>query len=148
GEARAEFRDNLKSLREHLEHIKALIRREQANAREALLLETTHLSLLMDEAVLIVSAPEGWSGKEIIRDYEDLAPVQTDHHLVLSILINLVTNARHALAAKPPGNRRLIVRVLSMEDDRVALEVTDNGIGIATEDLRRIFRHGFTTREG
>jgi signal transduction histidine kinase len=32
------------------------------------------------------------------------------------------------------------------EQPRVRIEVLDNGVGIARENLRRIFSHGFTTK--
>ena len=32
-------------------------------------------------------------------------------------------------------------------DDRVRIAVTDNGVGIPTENLTRIFAHGFTTKK-
>jgi signal transduction histidine kinase len=32
------------------------------------------------------------------------------------------------------------------EDNRLRISVADNGVGIAAEDLTRVFAHGFTTR--
>ena len=33
-------------------------------------------------------------------------------------------------------------------EDRLQIEVSDNGIGISRENLDKIFRHGYTTKEG
>jgi signal transduction histidine kinase len=38
------------------------------------------------------------------------------------------------------------VRVEWPAEDRLTLCVEDNGVGIAKDNLRRIFTHGFTTR--
>jgi signal transduction histidine kinase len=38
------------------------------------------------------------------------------------------------------------VRVRRAPDDQVEIQVIDNGVGIAAENLTRIFAHGFTTR--
>ncbi len=44
---------------------------------------------------------------------------------------------------------RLTVAVRRANEDRVVVEIADNGEGIAPEALVRIFQHGFTThREG
>jgi signal transduction histidine kinase len=36
---------------------------------------------------------------------------------------------------------------VSAEDSRINIVVTDNGVGIPSENLNRIFNHGFTTRQ-
>jgi two-component system, NtrC family, sensor kinase len=40
------------------------------------------------------------------------------------------------------------VRILQPGESRVRIEISDNGVGIAPENLIRIFSHGFTTRNG
>ncbi len=66
---------------------------------------------------------------------------------VLMILVNLISNARYALDAVPEGERRLCVKLERLANERIRIEVRDNGVGIAPEMLTRIFQHGFTTRE-
>jgi signal transduction histidine kinase len=39
------------------------------------------------------------------------------------------------------------VRIKQVGNDRVRVEITDNGVGIPPENLTRIFSHGFTTRK-
>src|SRR5690606_28668227 len=41
--------------------------------------------------------------------------------------------------------KQIVVRSTS-DDDGVHIAVSDNGVGIAPENLTRIFEHGFTTR--
>ena len=41
----------------------------------------------------------------------------------------------------------MVVRVALASPDRVKITVADNGIGIAAENLTRIFNHGFTTKK-
>jgi len=42
--------------------------------------------------------------------------------------------------------KRLAVQVTT-GDGQIMISVTDNGIGIPTENLARLFNHGFTTRK-
>ena len=70
-----------------------------------------------------------------------LAMPRTDLVLVLS---NLIINAAHAVETRGAAGE-VTVR-LSREEDRVKAEVCDNGVGIAAEDLGRIFDTFFTTK--
>ena len=68
------------------------------------------------------------------------------------MLVNLVKNAMEAIddlvstGREPvPGPR---IRIVAWsEADHVALDVTDNGIGVAPESMREIFTAGYTTKE-
>ncbi|MDA0810757.1 MAG: ATP-binding protein, partial [Planctomycetota bacterium] len=44
------------------------------------------------------------------------------------------------------GDKRCITLRIAQDDDVVRIEVCDAGMGIAAENLDRIFSHGFTTR--
>lgn len=72
---------------------------------------------------------------------KSLAMPRTDLVLVLS---NLIINAAHAVETRGAAGE-VTVR-LSREEDRVKAEVCDNGVGIAAEDLGRIFDTFFTTK--
>jgi signal transduction histidine kinase len=81
---------------------------------------------------------------------DDLPPLPLDRHRVLQILVNLISNAKHAMKGVPAGQLPCITlgaALLPGADGQVLrLTVTDNGEGIAPENLVRIFVHGFTTR--
>jgi signal transduction histidine kinase len=66
---------------------------------------------------------------------------------VIQILVNLVSNAVHALEVRAPHERRLHLRIRRSDRQEIAIEVRDNGVGIPREVLGRIFQHGFTTRK-
>ncbi|WP_410959713.1 ATP-binding protein, partial [Salmonella sp. SAL4356] len=63
------------------------------------------------------------------------------------ILINLISNAKYALSETESKEKRLNVTISMNGDQRVKIIVADNGIGIARENLSRIFQHGFTTKK-
>jgi len=78
--------------------------------------------------------------------------VDIDRELVVSaprvalqqVLVNLIMNARAALQATDAPRR---IRISARREGRmVAIAVRDNGQGIATEDLEKVFQPFFTTR--
>jgi signal transduction histidine kinase/uncharacterized membrane-anchored protein YhcB (DUF1043 family) len=78
-----------------------------------------------------------------------LGPVTTDAERLRLALVNILTNARHAVAAQEgarPATVPIRLRTRRLGEHRVAIEVTDQGTGIAAEDLTRVFDPYFTTR--
>ncbi len=81
----------------------------------------------------------------------DVPPIVTDGERLRLALVNILTNARHAVLAEPAGAVRVDGRVRigtrRTGSGRVLIEVEDHGIGIAPEDLARVFDPFFTTRK-
>jgi signal transduction histidine kinase len=57
-----------------------------------------------------------------------------------------VRNSIQSITAYGPEKKQLALR-LCRTQDRVRFVVIDNGVGIAAENLARIFSHGFTTKK-
>jgi signal transduction histidine kinase len=76
-----------------------------------------------------------------------LPEVRGDRIQLQQVLLNLVTNAIDSMAAKD-GAR--VLRVRSQVDDGggVIVSVADNGAGIGSQELERIFNPLFTTKSG
>ncbi len=137
----------LRAMTEHIDHVKQIISRQQVHAVNYNLDEPVALALLLDDA-LTINITRRYA-IQIQREYELLPPIITDKHKLLQIVVNLVRNARDALVAWSPlpsdVPRQLTVR-LHRADQRVRLEVSDNGVGIAPEFLARVFEFGFTDK--
>ncbi|MEW5851110.1 MAG: response regulator [Myxococcota bacterium] len=61
------------------------------------------------------------------------------------VVINLVTNAAHAVEGLEPSRRQITVRTCR-QGDRVLVEVGDRGRGIAPHHVRRVFQPFFSTK--
>lgn len=73
-------------------------------------------------------------------------PVWADPHQLHQVLLNLVTNARHALRTTPPPRRLSITLRHDAQARRAVLEVADSGPGVAPELRGLVFRPFFTTK--
>ena len=84
---------------------------------------------------------------KLVREYQPHVPeITVEKHKVLQILVNLIRNAKHACVGS--GRHDKLLKLCATNgDDRVRIAVSDNGVGIASENLTRIFSHGFTTKK-
>jgi signal transduction histidine kinase len=139
--------EELSSLQTHVEHIKQIVSMQQSFAAPCSLLEPVDLGSLVDQAVKINDASLLRHEVKILREFDDLPNVITDKHKVMQILINLIKNAKQAVAGTERERRWILLRIESSESGTVHVSVSDNGVGISPENLEKIFTHGFTTKK-
>jgi signal transduction histidine kinase len=80
---------------------------------------------------------------------EHEAPVVTDSERLRGVLVNVLTNAQHAVRARDADGHAappVQVRTKRAAGPRWQVEVRDCGIGIAPADLPRVFEPFFSTR--
>ncbi len=140
------MQDEIDSLIKNVEHIKIIVAMQQSHAKVGGVLEKLNLQDLADDAIQINSAALDRHRIQLVRDYQPAPPVVVDRHKILQILVNLITNGKFALRGKV-SDKKMTVAISAAGPDRVRLSVSDNGAGIAPENLNRIFSQGFTTRK-
>jgi signal transduction histidine kinase len=137
--------EEAKGLQRNIEHIKEIVSVQQSYGRVAGTRERLAMDEVIEDALRITGTSLVERGVELVREYAPALPVDGDRNLVLQILINLFTNARQALDGRATG-RRVTIRVGPDGAGATRVDVIDNGTGIETENLTRIFGHGFTTK--
>jgi len=138
----------LELLTKNIEHIKDIVARQQNFARASGLVETVRAQELMEDALRLNFDSLARHGIKVVRRFEEVPAATWDKHQVLQILVNIIRNAKQAIDAANPPERRVMLGIKRTETGTIALSVTDTGMGIAAENLTRIFAHGFTTRSG
>jgi signal transduction histidine kinase len=73
-------------------------------------------------------------------------PVEVDKHKALQILVNILRNAMHAMDEGGGREKILTICIRRNRENAVEISIADTGVGIAPENLKRIFSLGFTTR--
>jgi PAS domain S-box-containing protein len=102
---------------------------------------------VIDETMELLNYSLRVDGIEVHLDLERQAPsLWADGHQIQQVLINLLTNAQHALREVPPPRRVTITTRVTPARDRVVIEVSDNGPGIPADLQPRIFESFFTTK--
>jgi C4-dicarboxylate-specific signal transduction histidine kinase len=73
--------------------------------------------------------------------------VEMEASVLGQVVTNLLLNAAQAMEERPRDEARIVVSVAPI-GERALLSVADNGPGIPTEHLERVFDAHFTTKEG
>ena len=143
----AELGKELEGLVHNVEHIKEIVTTQQNYERVAGVTEKVTLPDLVEDALRIHGGAYERHGVTVVREFDPLPPILVDKHKVLQILVNLFSNAKYACEEGGNKNKQVTVRIRAAGEERVAIEVADNGMGIAPENQGRIFSQGFTTRK-
>jgi C4-dicarboxylate-specific signal transduction histidine kinase len=134
-------------VRTNIDHIKDIVAMQQNYAKALGVVETVKVTDLIDAALRLNDGALMRHQVEVVREYRALdCEITVEKHKVLQILVNLIRNAKHACDDSGRSDKRLTICSRN-DQERVQIEVVDNGIGIPVENLTRIFGHGFTTRE-
>jgi PAS domain S-box-containing protein len=146
----AEQQDLLKELElltKNIEHIKEIVAMQQNYARVSGIIESLSIKNLMEDALQMNAAALSRHGIMVSRNYEEVPLIAVDKHKILQIFVNLIRNAKYAIDAAARRDKRIEISITVNEHQRVIVTVKDNGIGIAPDNLTRIFSHGFTTKK-
>jgi PAS domain S-box-containing protein len=142
----AQAQQELAGLQKHIDHIKEIVAMQQGFARFSGLTEIVQVPELVEDALRMNASSLLRHDVKVIKEFSSVPPITVEKHKVLQILVNLLGNAKHACEAANRDDKQVTLRVIGSAD-RVHIEVTDNGVGIAPENLTRIFNHGFTTKK-
>ncbi|MFL5353553.1 ATP-binding protein [Archangium sp.] len=147
GKEREGILEEVRTLHEGVEHIRMVVAMQQQYASHSGLVERVSLPEVLDGALRLQSVSLERLHIEVRREYADVPPVWVDRHRLLQILLNLLSNARHAMQDSGREDPCLTIRVEPGGEGRLRISVSDNGVGVAPEHLARLFSHGFTTKK-
>lgn len=110
-------------------------------------IEPVALAPCVDEAIDLLQPQPRARDVEVERDLpDDLPKIRGNSDQLVQVLINLLINAADALDGEDDESGTIEVSAVT-DETSVRLRVTDDGPGIADEDLNRIFDPFFTTKD-
>lgn len=129
----------------HLLLIKSIISSQQEIIKTNSYEEVIAIHDLLDELLTI----SGVFHQEIRvqKEYGDIDPILVDKVKLFQILNNIIINAKEALLESSNENKHLIIKTQLISKDKIAIEISENGIGILPENIEKIFRFGFSTKK-
>jgi signal transduction histidine kinase len=137
--------DELAQLSKSVDHIKDIVSTQQSYAGANSLMEPLVVSELLEDALRMNSGALTRHHVTVIKEYGEVPRIMGDKHRLLLILINLISNAKYAMAGVSNHARNMTLRAMVVGES-LQISVKDEGEGIPEENMTRIFAHGFTTR--
>ncbi len=140
-----ENRQILGRLRETIRHIQRIITQQQSNARPSEFVQELDARELIAEAIEINRDIIEAGSIEMDIRVADLPKLTLCKSKTSQVLINLIRNAVDAMK-NHPGQHRLTVVAKLAEENGLAIEIGDTGVGIKETDRPSLFTQGFTTK--
>jgi len=136
----------LDSLKNNIDHIKDIVAMQQRYAKLGGVAEVIDIRHLVEESMRINANAFERHDVKVVREFRDAPQITVDKHKVLQILVNVLRNAKDACESMGEQERRVTIGIERYAAG-VRVAITDNGTGIAAENMSRIFTHGFTTKK-
>ena len=145
---RTESVRELEALQDGVDHIKQIVVAQQSFAHASGITEVVPAAELIEYSLRISDASLNRHGVSVSREFSPAPPLKVERQKVLQILVNLIRNAKDSMNQARDAGKLLIIGVRVSTEGGVQIYVTDNGVGIAPENLTRVFAFGYTTKAG
>ncbi|WP_339733661.1 ATP-binding protein [uncultured Gimesia sp.] len=139
--------EELNSLLSQVDHVNAIVRAQQSFATLSGVSETISIVDAIEDALKMAMPSLTRHGIKVVREFAKIPQVTIDKQKLLQILVNLINNAKDAIMETQGGDQFLTLRTSQSDPNHILVDVEDTGIGIAQENLSKIFAHGFTTKQ-
>ena len=138
----------LDRLRENANHAQQCVAAQQDLAKPSGITEPISVVELLEEALAVNHELLETAQVNISREFQEIPQLIADKYQVLEVMINVIKNACQSMASV--SDKQLIVRakLVPGPPDSVSLEIQDSGVGIASEDLIKIFSQGNSQKNG
>jgi signal transduction histidine kinase len=131
----------------NIDHIKNIISMQQSYTSNAGITEKVMTSEVANDAININISSINKKNINLSKYYDIDFELSVDKHKLIQILVNLISNANHAVITGGKTDKDIIIGI-KKDNENIIFYVEDNGIGIEKEDLERVFEFGFKKRVG
>ncbi|OZB92260.1 PAS domain S-box protein [Paenibacillus sp. XY044] len=106
-------------------------------------LKKNDIGILLQSVVILLEAQATMSGVQVyVEIHEDLPPIDSSEVDIKQVFVNVLKNA---IEATPKGGNIHIVAFVQLND--IIVRVTDEGVGIPTDNIHRLGEPFYTTKE-
>jgi len=111
--------------------------------------EPTNLADFIEKELLFLRRQKRFEGIEFITKYDRNLPlIDIDQLQMRRLLTDLLDNATFALSSVSDREKTISIEVRYLaKDGDIEIQILDTGIGISEDDLPKIFKEHFTTKD-
>lgn len=143
---RTQILDQTERLIEKIQLVNDVIAAQQNYAGIGFMNEKVMLSEMAENALALQSGSIERHGLNIKTDYPATDTVTVSRIKLIHVLINIFKNAKEAMSENDLNQKDIEIKSWQ-DDENIYLSISDNGIGVHSDNLNKIFTHGFTTKK-
>jgi len=138
----------LSRLRENAHHAQQCVAAQQDFAKPSGITEPISVVELLEEALAVNHELLETGHVNVSREFQEIPQLFADKHQMLEVMIDVIKNACQSMTSV--SDKQLLVRakLVPGPPDSVSLEIQDSGVGIASDDLIKIFSQGNSQKNG
>lgn len=136
----------LETLIHKIQHIKHIVHMQQSLSGSGTMLD----EVMMQDMIKDALAMNDLFNQRVFTVEIDCAvstKITLDKVKLLQILVNLIKNAKESLMQSENPSKKIAIKSYFEGQDTIIIQVEDNGVGISSENLSKIFTFGFTTKK-
>ena len=151
-QAQRSYREVMQSeigvLQSGIGHLSGIIQSQHAFADKPNFVESIDPTCVVNDSINLVNEAFARHGVTLTSEFQTVPSVLVDRNRLTQVILNFLTNAKDALKANDPGNRKIHIELLKLTDGNVVrIRVSDNGPGVPIHLKDKIFSSGFTTKD-
>ncbi len=110
-----------------------------------LIREPSQINDILDKTVMLSEISFKKLNVKVVKEFGEVPKVMADSQQMMQIFLNLIKNGAESMSE---GGTLTVKTYFNDITGKVAVDITDTGIGISEETLKKLFSPFFTTKEG
>ena len=136
----------INELKKNISVITNIIHTQNISYKTMDVAEKVSLTEIIEDSLLLLKN-EATTNIEIIRDFRFTHSLIIDRIKLLQIIMNLIKNSIQSLNNADNEKKQIMITTQEKDRHHVLILIKDNGLGIAADNIDKIFHQGFTTKD-
>ncbi len=139
-----EFSTNISRISGKADEISAVIKAQNEYATTGYMKESVSIIDIMEEVLALHNQKITDHGVIVSQTFKPVPGIDSQKPKLVFIFSCILSNALDSLELSTLPERKLFIGI-SLVNGSVQVEITDSGIGIPNDDIKKVFRHGYST---
>jgi signal transduction histidine kinase len=135
------------ALHKNIQLVKDVINLQQGFVHGIEFKEEISLTEIVENALFMHTNSFTRHNIQVIKKFSKAPLVLGQKTKLIHVLLNLFKNAKEAMAENAGRPRILTIEIGEDRKAGAFVKISDSGVGVASENLNKIFNHGFTTKK-